>query len=106
FMGRRPYYGCAIAYRRQLNPLVLPIPAWVESHDLWLALAANLAGGMRHLDAELLLKRQHSANTSAATPRPWLIRLRSRWQMLCQLWLLKRRLRLLLHSSISQASTD
>lgn len=105
-LGRRPYYGCAMAYRRDLNPLILPIPSWVESHDLWLAFAANLAGGIRHLEAELLHKRLHNTNVSAANPRPWLVRLRSRWQMLRQLWLLKHRLRLPSCRSISQGSPD
>ncbi len=93
FLGKRPYYGCAMACRRALLPLVLPVPRRTESHDLWLALAANLAGGVCHLESPLLRKRQHGGNASSPRPRPWPVRLRSRWWMLCQLWELRRRLR-------------
>lgn len=105
-LGRRPYYGCAMACRRTLLPLVLPIPRRTESHDLWLALAANLAGGIRHLERTLLHKRQHGGNLSSPRPRPWPIRLRSRWWMLWQLWELRRRLRRYDARRISQGRTD
>ena len=69
FRGRTNYYGCAMAFRRDLNRLVLPIPRFVESHDLWIALAANLARTNVHLDAKTLRKRQHGANVTG--PVSW-----------------------------------
>jgi glycosyltransferase involved in cell wall biosynthesis len=68
-LGRRPYYGCAMAFKRSLTDLVLPIPVAMESHDLWIAFAGNLAGGMRHLEDDLLLKRSHGRNLSAPRRR-------------------------------------
>lgn len=71
FIGRTTYYGCAMAFRRELNRLLLPIPRMVESHDLWIALAGNLIGQTVHLDAATLRKRQHGGNvTSPVSSRP------------------------------------
>jgi glycosyltransferase involved in cell wall biosynthesis len=64
FVGKTSYFGCAIAFRRDLVPLVLPIPAYVESHDLWIAMAANVAGSNVHLEHPSLLKRRHDGNAT------------------------------------------
>lgn len=69
FLGRRPYYGCAMAFRRNFNAAILPIPAWVESHDLWIAMAGNLHKSMLHIEEYLLLKREHSENVSTKKRR-------------------------------------
>ena len=70
-LGQRPYYGCAMAFKRTLCDQVLPIPGYVESHDLWIAMAGNINKGMVHLDASVLAKRQHRTNVSSQTRRPW-----------------------------------
>lgn len=70
FLGKRPYYGCAMAFRKELRDLILPMPAWVESHDLWIAMAGNLSHSLLHCEESLLFKRQHSANVSTKKRRP------------------------------------
>ncbi|WP_041523938.1 glycosyltransferase [Gilvimarinus agarilyticus] len=69
--GKRPYYGCAMAFKRTLCDQILPIPNYVESHDLWIAMAGNINKGMAHLDASVLAKRQHATNVSSQKRRPW-----------------------------------
>lgn len=64
FTGRRRYYGCAMALRRDFCRVVLPIPAYVESHDLWIAMAGNLARANVHLDQATLIRRVHGNNAS------------------------------------------
>ena len=64
FTGRTVYYGCAMAMRKRLLDLVLPIPAFVESHDLWIAMAGNLIGANAHLEQETLWRRVHGGNAS------------------------------------------
>ena len=49
---------------RDILPVVVPIPRYVESHDLWIAMAANLTGRNRHLDYKSLLRRVHGGNAS------------------------------------------
>lgn len=64
FLGRAPYYGCAMAFRKEIINLILPIPRFVQSHDLWIALASNLTGTNTHLDEETLFRRVHGNNVS------------------------------------------
>lgn len=68
-VGYRAYYGCGMAFRREVLPRFAPIPPYLrESHDLWLAILGNTLGSMRHLEQATLLRRIHDAN---ATPRGW-----------------------------------
>ena len=68
--GNRPYFGCAMAVHRPLLDLVLPFPAWLyESHDLWIAVCANVAGRMAHVETRTVARRLHDANSSSPRPR-------------------------------------
>jgi hypothetical protein len=69
FVGRTNYFGCAMAFTQEFNRQVLPIPAFVESHDLWIALAANARGSNVHLDDVTLRKRQHGNNATSTVSR-------------------------------------
>jgi glycosyltransferase involved in cell wall biosynthesis len=80
FIGKTNYFGCAQAFRREFAQLVTPIPSYVESHDLWIALAANLIRSNLHIDEKTLLKRRHGTNTtSTVSNRPIFRKLWSRW---------------------------
>lgn len=93
-VGYRPYYGCAMGFRRDFADVVLPMPSFLyESHDLWMALAGNLAGEMTHLEEPTLYRRLHEDNE---TPRHWrrLDRiLKARWMLLRALFTAAVRLR-------------
>lgn len=79
WVGVRPYYGCAMAFRRDVAPLILPFPAFLhETHDQWIALVGNLLGGMRHLEENTLTRRLHETNTTPKKARSPLLILRSR----------------------------
>jgi glycosyltransferase involved in cell wall biosynthesis len=68
-VGYRAYYGCAMAFRREVLDMFTPVPPYLhESHDLWLAICGNVLGSMRHLDESTLLRRIHGGN---ATPQGW-----------------------------------
>lgn len=68
-VGYRAYYGCGMAFRRELLEAFAPMPSYLrESHDLWLAIIGNMAGSIVHLDEPTLLRRLHDEN---ATPRGW-----------------------------------
>lgn len=77
FVGQRAYYGCAMALRREMLAVALPIPEFAESHDLWLALVANLARANLHVADDTLLRRLHGANMTR-TDRPLARKLWSR----------------------------
>ncbi len=72
FLGTRPYYGCAMAFKRELNTLILPIPAHVESHDLWIAFAGNINKSTIHTENIILHKREHTKNTSSKMKRSFI----------------------------------
>jgi glycosyltransferase involved in cell wall biosynthesis len=68
-IGYRAYYGCAMGFRRDALPLVVPIPSYVrESHDLWLAICGNMIRSVAHLDQSTVLRRLHGDNQ---TPAGW-----------------------------------
>jgi glycosyltransferase involved in cell wall biosynthesis len=91
FAGRSGYFGCAMAFRRELLPIVLPIPEFVESHDLWIALASNLFGTNVHIPDNTVIRRLHSSNASHRK-RSLYQKLKSRLVFLrCITWLVLRR---------------
>jgi glycosyltransferase involved in cell wall biosynthesis len=77
FIGRAGYFGCTMAFRREMIPLILPMPRCVESHDLWIALASNLIGSNAHVERSTLVRRIHGQNASLAR-RSFAKKLRSR----------------------------
>jgi glycosyltransferase involved in cell wall biosynthesis len=79
FIGKTNYFGCAMAFRHDLIPIITPIPSYVESHDVWIALAANQIGSNLHIDDKTLRKRRHGSNTtSTVSNRSLFLKLKSR----------------------------
>lgn len=62
--GKIGYFGCAMAFRKKVVPIVLPIPENVEAHDLWIAMAGNLLKSNLHIDDKTLYHRIHDNNAS------------------------------------------
>jgi glycosyltransferase involved in cell wall biosynthesis len=92
FRGTAGYFGCAMAFRREFRELLLPLPDYVESHDLWIAMAANLARSNVHIEADTLVRRIHGSNLSVVE-RGLLPKLKSRLVFLRSLTELFGRLR-------------
>ncbi|WP_403022477.1 O-antigen ligase family protein [Salinibacterium sp. GXW1014] len=69
YLGRAPYFGCAMAFRRDGLDLILPFPAGVEAHDHWIAIAGNVARSMRHLEAPSLRRTIHENNLTPKSRR-------------------------------------
>lgn len=98
FIGIKNYFGCAMVCKNSFLEIVLPIPNFVESHDLWIAIAANLFSSNWHLEHKTLLRRFHGNNASVIK-RSFLPKLLSRFKFLfsivvliCRwfLWFLKK----------------
>jgi glycosyltransferase involved in cell wall biosynthesis len=62
FLGRAKYFGSAFLFRRDLTRFVLPIPYYIEAHDIWIALNACVRGNIMHLDEPTLMRRLHGMN--------------------------------------------
>lgn len=64
FAGKIGYFGCAMAFKKELIPVILPIPEYVEAHDLWIAMAANYMQANLHIEEKTLRHRIHQNNAS------------------------------------------
>lgn len=81
--GDMPYFGCAMALRRDMVARVAPFPDFLtESHDLWIATVGNRGGFMRHVEAPTIRRRVHDSNASTPRPRGLVHVLKSRWMLM------------------------
>ena len=78
FGGIGAYYGCAMAFKRELISLILPFPTYIESHDLWIAKASILQGRSFNLEDIVLYRRIHNNNASVVS-RPMAKKIWSRF---------------------------
>jgi glycosyltransferase involved in cell wall biosynthesis len=77
-----PFLGCAMAFRRDLFPKILPIPESVCIHDLWIGLIALKYGTVKYIDEPLFSHRFSSINTSSygrKSTNPLLMKLKYRF---------------------------
>lgn len=69
-IGYRLHWGCAMVIRRELLDVALPFPRWMnESHDQYLAMAANMARSVRYMEANTVWHRLHDRNLTPQKPR-------------------------------------
>ena len=76
------FLGCAMAFRRELLARVLPIPAGVPMHDMWIGALAACSGRVVYVDRPLMQYRRHGGNLSPASPAGLSTMLRWRWSLL------------------------
>ena len=74
FLGRFRYFGSAFLFRMDLTRYILPIPDYIEAHDIWIAMNACLHGKIVHLEETTLMRRLHENNLSP-------LRHRSLWKV-------------------------
>lgn len=71
WVGTRPYYGCCMAFRRELRAQLLPFPPYLtETHDQWIGYVGNVNRSVVHLEQNTVDRRVHDANSSARGDRP------------------------------------
>jgi hypothetical protein len=69
---RNRYLGCAMAVRRPLLRLALPIPRTVPMHDMWLGVLAALRGKVAYIATPYIQYRRHDTNrTPLRSPLHW-----------------------------------
>ena len=84
-LGRMPYFGCTFLLNRSILSYCLPIPSGVESHDVWIALIANLFGNVINMPGATLNHRIHSRNVTVKKRRSLLVIFKSRTRLLIAL---------------------
>jgi glycosyltransferase involved in cell wall biosynthesis len=58
------YWGCCMAFRRELNNKILPFPKGLIAHDQWIGLVGEFRKVSGFIDKNLILHRIHSSNVS------------------------------------------
>lgn len=91
FMGKIDYFGCCMALHRSLVQFFLPIPNFIESHDLWFAMVANTLKLNFHVEEALLNRRIHGSNLSVVK-RPLIKKFLSRFYMFIGIFIIKFRI--------------
>lgn len=77
-LGRYKYFGSAFLFRRELTRYVLPIPPYIEAHDIWIAMNAGVRGKIAHLEETTLMRRLHEDNLTPMRRRDLAKVIRSR----------------------------
>jgi glycosyltransferase involved in cell wall biosynthesis len=85
FMGHARYFGSAFMFRRDLVRFVLPIPEFIEAHDIWIAMNACVWGRVAHLEETTVMRRVHGKNLTPQQRRGLLKVVRSRLNYLAGL---------------------
>lgn len=75
---RNRYLGCAMALRRELLAVALPIPPTVPMHDMWFGALASAVGRVHYIPKPLIQYRRHGGNASPARSQGWMRILRWR----------------------------
>lgn len=61
---KNKYIGAGMAFRSRLKARILPIPAKVPMHDMWIGLIAAYRNKSALIPKELTLYRRHNNNAS------------------------------------------
>ena len=69
-LAKNPYYGCLMAFRREMLELCLPIPLSNATHDSWIGTINSLLGKSLYLDKDLVYYRRHGANATKEVHGP------------------------------------
>lgn len=90
-LGRRAYFGCCMAFRRELTSIALPFPRSVEAHDHWLATVSIVMSSISHLETPTLVRTLHEGNLTPSGRRPFGLVIRSRIKLMHQVWVASER---------------
>jgi glycosyltransferase involved in cell wall biosynthesis len=68
---RNRYLGCAMALRREVASVALPLPRYVPMHDMWLGVLGTILGNVTYLPQPYLQYRRHEHNVSPGRRQSW-----------------------------------
>jgi glycosyltransferase involved in cell wall biosynthesis len=89
------YCGSCMAFKKELIPIVCPIPSNPVHHDMWIGLMGNLFGYVELLKEPLMCYRRHGNNASTDKRRNIFVILKERsciiYSLISRVLLLKRK---------------
>lgn len=90
---KNSYIGCCMAFRKELLPVILPIPEDMYMHDYWIGTAAEMCGKVGLLREPLIGYRRHDSNVTQMEHGSIGFMLKKRMGILKCLRLLKKRVK-------------
>lgn len=88
---KNSYVGCCMAFRKELVPIICPIPREMYMHDYWIGTAAEYMGRVCFLRKQLIGYRRHSSNVTQMTHGSIGFMIKKRVDIIRCLGLLKKR---------------
>lgn len=68
---QNPFRGACIAFKRELLTYMLPFPARIPMHDIWIGLVAQTFGKVGYINKPLTGYRRHNDNASPMGVSPY-----------------------------------
>lgn len=93
--ARPRYSGCCMAFRKELKPLLIPIPRSIGAYDHWLGMVGEVYGKVYFEQGVYLKHRLHGKNVTVNT-RNIITIMRVRWHILIELVKLRRKAKALM----------
>jgi hypothetical protein len=90
-LGKGKYWGCTALFNTKILDILLPFPASVESHDLWLAKVGIMTRSLCHFHEDTLLHRLHDKNLTPKKRRTVFKRLKTRVFFLMSIFIIYKR---------------
>ena len=87
------FFGCCMAFKRELTEYIFPLPDEITSHDMWAGLLARLYGKLVLLDEELLYYRRHDSTLTPTKHFPLSVMLKNRYLLVKNLLIRRAQLR-------------
>lgn len=69
-LAKNQYYGCLMAFRREVLKACLPIPSSNATHDSWIGAVNCVIGKSHYLDMDLVYYRRHGGNATRGIHGP------------------------------------
>jgi glycosyltransferase involved in cell wall biosynthesis len=66
---KNSYIGCAMSFRSELKPQILPIPRNVPMHDMWIGLVADMNKSALLIPEKLIYYRRHEDTVTTVENR-------------------------------------
>ncbi len=65
---KNSYLGCAMAFRKELKSVILPMPEELPMHDSWIGILAEMYGKVLIIPDKLFYYRRHDSNATKTEP--------------------------------------
>lgn len=62
---KNTFLGCAMAFKKELKPAIIPFPPKIHMHDEWIGLVASICGEVGFIPEICFSYRRHSNNVSS-----------------------------------------